>query len=94
MAPIAAMPDANANAAVPPSIAARLASSGAPRRILRARVFVALVLAERVLHVRRRLEDRRDDRARGRIGLLAGVDADGGKSRVLQAVSWRRHFHR
>ena len=36
--------------------------------ILRARVLIALVTAKLFLHVRRRLEDRRDDRARTRIG--------------------------
>ena len=49
------------------------------RRVLRARVLVSLVPAELLLHVGRGLEDRRDDGAGGRIGLLAGVDADGGE---------------
>ena len=63
MAPMAAMPEANANPALPPSIAAMLRSSAIARRVLRARVLVALVLAERLLHVGRRLVDRRDDGA-------------------------------
>ena len=45
-----------------------------PRRVRDARVVVALVLADRVLDVRRRLVDRRDDRAGRRIRLLAVVD--------------------
>ena len=55
-------------------------SSANARRVLRARVLVALVLAELLLHVGGRLEDRRDDRARRGIGLLSGVDADGGEA--------------
>ncbi len=51
------------------------------RRVLRARVFVALVLAERILDVGRRLVDRRDDGAGGRVGLLPGVDAERGEVR-------------
>ena len=45
-----------------------------PRRVGDARVVEALVLADRVLDVRRRLVDRRDDRAGRGIGLLAVVD--------------------
>ena len=52
------------------------------RRVLGAGVFVALVLAQRLLHVGRRLVDRRDDRACRRVGLLAGVDADRGEAGV------------
>ena len=52
------------------------------RRILRARVLVALVHAELVLHVGRCLIDRRDDGAGRRIRLLSGVQADGAESRV------------
>ena len=55
---IADMPDANANAARPPSMAARLRFERAARGILRARVFEPFVLAERLLHVGRRLIDR------------------------------------
>src|SRR6478672_10180979 len=54
-----------------------------PRRVLRARVLEALVMADRFLHVGRRLIDRRDDRAGRRIRLLPGVDADGGEARTL-----------
>ena len=72
---MAAMPDAKANAARPPSSAATLASSAARVGLLRARVLVALVAAEPLLHVRRRLVDGRDDGAGRRVGLLAGVDA-------------------
>ncbi len=46
----------------------------APGRVRDARVVVALVLADRVLDVRRRLVDRRDDRAGRGIRLLADVD--------------------
>ena len=53
-----------------------------PRRVLRAGVLEALVLAERVLHVGRRLIDRRDDGAGRRVGLLAGVEADRAETRV------------
>ena len=56
-------------------------------RVLGARVLVALVLAELVLHVGRGLEDGRDDRAGAGIGLLSGVDADGREARA------RREFH-
>ena len=41
------------------------------RRVRDARVVVALVLADRLLHVGRGLVDRRDDRAGRRVGLLA-----------------------
>ena len=59
-----------------------LSSSACARRVLRARVLVALVAAELFLDVGRRLEDGRDDRAGRRVGLLAGVDADGREARV------------
>ena len=45
-----------------------------PRRVRDARVVVALVLADRVLHEGRRLVDRHDDGAGGRIRLLTVVD--------------------
>ena len=82
MALIADMPEANANARPAALDRREVGFERRARRVLRARVLEALVLAERVLHVGRRLEDRRDDRAGGRIGLLAGVDANGGESRV------------
>src|SRR5437588_421511 len=44
------------------------------RGVVDARVVVALVLADGVLHVRRGLVDRRDDRAGGGVRLLALVD--------------------
>src|SRR5262249_51641741 len=47
------------------------------RRILGPRVLVALVAAELILDVGRGLEDRRDDRSGGWVGLLAGVNTDG-----------------
>ena len=87
MASIAAMPEAKANAAVPPSIAAMLASSAARVGILRARVLESLVLAELLLHVGRGLEDRRDDRAGAGIGHLSGVNADGRRSARPAGVS-------
>jgi hypothetical protein len=45
-----------------------------PRRVRDPRVVVALVDADRLLHVGRRLVDRRDDRAGRGIGLLPLVD--------------------
>jgi hypothetical protein len=48
-----------------------------PRRVRDARVVVALVDADRLLHVRRRLVDRRDDRAGRRVRLLTDVDRPG-----------------
>ena len=59
-----------------------------PRRVLRARVLEALVLAERVLDVGRRLEDRRDDRAGRRIRFLTGVKADRLEIERTRGVSW------
>ena len=47
------------------------------RRILRAAVLVALVLAQALLDVGGGLVNRRDDGARGWVGLLAGMNADG-----------------
>ena len=58
-----------------------------PRRVLRARVLVALVPAERFLHVGGRLVDRRDDRAGRWIRFLPGVQAQRAESRV------RRELH-
>ena len=87
MAPIAAMPEAKANAPRPPSIAAMLSSRASARRVLRARVLVALVAAELFLHVGRGLEDRRDDGAGGRIRLLARMDTHGREAGVC------REFH-
>jgi hypothetical protein len=54
------------------------------RRILRARVLVALVHAELVLHVGRCLIDRRDDGAGRRIRFLTCVQADGAEARGLR----------
>ena len=65
-APIAAMPDANANAARAAFDRRDVALERRARRVLRARVLEALVPAERLLHVGRGLIDRRDDRAGGR----------------------------
>ena len=48
-----------------------------PRRVRDPRVVVALVDADRVLHVRRGLVDRRRDRARRRVRLLSLVDRAG-----------------
>ena len=53
-----------------------------PRRVLRAAVLEALVLAELFLDVGRRLVDRRDDGARGGIGFLPGVEAARAEPRV------------
>ena len=73
----------------------------APGRVLRPRVLVALVLAERLLHVGGRLIDRRDDGAGRGVGHLARVDADGAESRVVAQlhddrrvlISFRRAIH-
>ena len=56
------------------------------RRILRARVLVALVHAQLVLDVGGCLIDGRDDRAGRRIRLLAGVEADGAEPRVARQL--------
>ncbi len=63
-------------------MAATLQLEREPRRVLRARVFEPLVAAELFLDVGRRLEDRRDDRAGGRVGLLARVNAHGREAGV------------
>ena len=63
------------------------------RRILRARVLEALVLAELLLDVGRGLIDRRDDGAGRRIGLLAGVEADRGESCVRSELHDRSTLH-
>ena len=75
MASIAAMPEANANAAVPRFDRRDVALERHARRVLRAPVFEPLVLPEALLHVGRGLIDRRDDGAGRRIGLLAGMNA-------------------
>ena len=48
-------------------------------RVARARVLESLVTADAVLGERGRQRDRRDDRAGGRLGVLAGVDRPGGE---------------
>jgi hypothetical protein len=55
---------------------------GAARRVLRARILVSLVFAERLLHVGGRLVDGDDDGARRGVGLLPGVDAEGVEASV------------
>ena len=50
------------------------------------RVLVALVLAELLLHVGGGLVDRRDDGAGGRIGFLAGVQADGAEASAVREL--------
>ncbi len=83
MAPMAAMPEAKANAGLAALRSRRCCRSSASRvGFCVRRVLEALVLAERLLHVGRRLVDRRDDGAGRRIGLLAGVEADGAEPRV------------
>ena len=60
-------------------------------RVRDARVVVALVDADRLLHVRRRLVDRRDRGARRGIGLLALVDGAGLELHAaMLAMSFRR----
>jgi hypothetical protein len=71
------MPDANAKGRGARFDRRDVALERHARRVLRAAVLEAGVrLAEAVLHVRRGLIDRRDDRARRRIGLLSGVNAN------------------
>ena len=76
------MPEAKAKPALPRSIAARLASSAARVGFCVRAYSYPLCSPELLLHVRRGLEDRRDDGAGARIGLLAGVDADRGEVRA------------
>ena len=87
IASIAAMPEANANAGLAALDRREVRFERGARRVLRARVLEALVPAELVLHVGRGLIDRRDDRAGRRVGLLAGVNADGREARVV----WKFH---
>ena len=54
-----------------------------PRRVLRARVLVPLVLPERLLHVGGRLINRDGDRAGRGVGLLARVHTDSGEPCVI-----------
>ena len=76
---MAAMPEANAKARLASLDRREVALERRARRILRARVLESLVLAERVLHVGGRLEDRRDDGAGRWVGLLPGVNAACGR---------------
>ena len=64
-----------------------------PRRVLGPRVLVALVPAELVLDVGRGLEQRRDDGAGRRIGLLARVNADGREVGGVGELHNRRCYH-
>ena len=82
-APSAAMPEANAKPALPPSMAAMLRLERRPRRILRAAVLVALVRPERLLHVGGGLINRRDDGAGRWVGLLARVHTDSAEPCVI-----------
>ena len=59
------------------------------RRVLRARVLVALVPPELGLHVGRGLVDRDRDGAGVRLRLLAGVDAIGGKTHDQDSLRQR-----
>jgi hypothetical protein len=61
------------------------------RGVLAARVLVALVLAERVLHVGRREVHGRHDRAGERLGALARVDGAGAEARREIVVEDARH---
>jgi hypothetical protein len=61
------------------------------RRIFAARVLVPLVLAERVLHIRRRQINRRHDRAGERLRALAGVDRPRREAGVEVFVVDARH---
>src|SRR5690606_25104252 len=56
------------------------------RRVVRARVLEALVLARARLHVGRGLVDRRHDRASGRIRMLAGMNAASGETLLTLVV--------
>ena len=80
---LAAMPEANANAALPPSMAARLPSSALRVGFCVRAYSKPLCSPERVLHVGGGLINRGDDGASGRVGLLARVDAQRAESRVI-----------
>ena len=82
MAPVAAMPEAKREAGLAPFERGDVGFDRGARRVLRAGVFVALVLAQGFLHVGGGLIDRGDDGAGRRVGLLAGVDADGVEPRA------------
>ena len=60
------------------------ALEGHAGRVLRARVFVALVDARALLRVGRGGVDRHHHRAGGRVGLLAGMDAAGGEGELVR----------
>ena len=74
---VAPSPDEKATPCSADSSEASAVLERVPGRVGDARVVVALVLADRVLDVRRRLVDRRDDRAGRGIRLLADVDRAG-----------------
>src|SRR5580704_6203254 len=56
---------------------------GAAVRVCCARVVVAFILAQLLLHVCRGLKNRRDDSARSRFRLLSNVDRVGGESHAV-----------
>ena len=59
---------------------------GEARGVVRARVFVALVLAGTALYISRRGIDRRHDRAGRGVGTLAGVDGAGAEAQLHGCV--------
>ena len=71
---VAPSPDANAIPCAAPSRLASASCKRGPRRVRAARVVVALVLADRVLHEGRRLVDRRDRGPGRRVRVLPDVD--------------------
>ena len=80
---VAPRPDENAMPCSAPSRLASASSSAPAGRVGGARVVVALVLADLLLHVGRGLVDRRDHGAGGRVRVLARVD--GSASRIPSA---------
>ena len=61
------------------------------RRVLTAGVFVAFVVAQPLLHVRRGEVDRRHDRSGQWVGALAGVNRTGSKTRREVLIKNTRH---
>ncbi len=82
-------PEAKAKPRVPPSRSAMQRSYAHARRVLRARVLVALVHAGALLRVSRGRVDRRHHGAGRRVRRLPAVDGAGGESKRLLRV-----FHR
>ena len=85
------MPLSEGEAVAPPLERGDVALERLAGGILAARVLVALVLAEPVLHVGGGEVDRRHDRAGERLGPLAGVDGPRGEPGLKIVVEDARH---